>query len=588
MLKGTSFIDSLSAKVHPTPPSIDRLSTLFQDFYAVAAQHINTHISALSSRQNRRASPAPSISSLSAAANKLRGKATSIGNNDRPKTIAERRDSEQQMLTPDEIAARKKARKLLDQKRLALEEAVERRVCEGVYDRIWRHRSTQDEAQDEKLRSKTAALEVVGIGLTDLGIDLGIGSKQESEEAFNEKEKEVREWLDDARGELAAMSNEKYPLGKLHHLKAAYKEIVDTLAHFHPSSSADEIMPMMIYTLITTKAEGIDAISNLYFVQRFRNEQKLDGEVAYCLTTLEAAISFLETVDLSTLRADEQLSGPPRSSTPNTPRAETTDPMTLGMTPASGLSAAEVTSTIAQPTITKTTMPPPALRPSVQPHNRRISDIFKPPAALGAASDAVLNTADEGFKTIGNSLGDSYKFLLGKLKERDAASPLSESLVPKTLDDARKLVSTPPPEDDGSVSGASSLHTPESGRTRSESGAKADDKVLSIIGGRKLARDRSTDSTRSGGSARKVTFSEADGVDKSASPLSTTPTTPGPVNVVDTMRNLGNSFNPMAKIAGMNMMRGFGRPTPPPPPPPAPVVGKQVPDGGVADLTTVS
>ena len=488
------------------------------------------------------------------------------------------------MLTPDEIAARKKARKLLEQKRIALEEAVERRVCEGVYDRIWRHRSTQDEAQDEKLRSKTAALEVVGIGLTDLGIDLGIGSKEDSEEAFNEKEKEVREWLDDARGELTAMSNEKYPLGKLHHLKAAYKEIVDTLAHFHPSSSADEIMPMMIYTLITTKAEGIDAISNLYFVQRFRNEQKLDGEAAYCLTTLEAAISFLETVDLSTLRADESASGPPRLSQPSTPRAEVTDPLILGITPASGISAPETTSTLAKPTITKSTMAPPVLRPV--PHNRRISDIFKPPAAFGVASDAVLNTADEGFKTIGNSLGDSYKFLLGKLKERDAASPLSGSVVPKTLDDARKLVSTPPPEDDGSVSGASSLNTPEPGRHRSESGAKVDDKVLTIIGGRKLVRDRSTDSTRSGGSARKVTFSETDGADKSASPLSTTPTTPGPVNVVDTMRNIGNSFNPMAKIAGMNMMRGFGRPAPPPAP--SVTASKQVSDGGVADLTTVS
>jgi flagellar motility protein MotE (MotC chaperone) len=77
------------------------------------------------------------------------------------------------MLTPQEIAERKRARKALEIKRLALEEAVERRVCEKIYDRIWRHRSTQDEAQDEKLRSKTAALSVVGIGLTDLGIDLG-------------------------------------------------------------------------------------------------------------------------------------------------------------------------------------------------------------------------------------------------------------------------------------------------------------------------------------------------------------------------------------------------------------------------------
>ena len=52
----------------------------------------------------------------------------------------ERAAPEQQMLTPNEVSERRKARRLLEHKRLALEEAVERRVCEGIYDRIWRHR----------------------------------------------------------------------------------------------------------------------------------------------------------------------------------------------------------------------------------------------------------------------------------------------------------------------------------------------------------------------------------------------------------------------------------------------------------------
>ncbi len=128
-----SFIDSLSAKVHPTPPTVDKLSALFQDFYKVAAQHIHTHISALSSRQHRDNSPTPSMSSLSSTASKFRAKAASIGNKDRPKVLPLRRDSEQQMLTAEEITDRKRARRVLEQKRLALEEAVERRVCEGEF-----------------------------------------------------------------------------------------------------------------------------------------------------------------------------------------------------------------------------------------------------------------------------------------------------------------------------------------------------------------------------------------------------------------------------------------------------------------------
>jgi hypothetical protein len=515
------------------------------------------------------------VSSLSSTASKLRAKAASISKQDRPKIPLERKDSEQQMLTAEEIADRKRARKALEHKRVALEEAVEKRVCEGIYDRIWRHRSTQDEAQDEKLRSKTAALSVVGIGLTDLGIDLGQDSTDP--DANENKEKEVRDWLQDARDELIAMNDQKYPLAKLQHLKAAHKSIVDTLSHFHPSSSADEIMPMLIYTLITSRPEGIDVISNLYFMQRFRNESKIDGEAAYCLTNLEASITFLETVDLGSLRADEAASGPARTnSQPSTP----VKPEALTMTSSSGLSAPVVSTASASPTISKTPPTSSGLRPNVALHNRRLSDMFQPPAVLGAAGDAVLNTADQGFKTIGNSLGDSYKFLIGKLKERQAeTSGPSEIVVPKTLDDARKLVSTPPPEDDGSVSGGSSLHSPEvTDRKRSDSGAssKPDDKVLSLIGGRKMIRDHSTDSVRSSGSgSKKVAFAEEG--DKAPA----TPSASANPAIVESMRNLGNSLNPMNRIAGMTFPRGFGRPTPPP-------TSKPIPDGGVAELTTVS
>jgi len=481
------------------------------------------------------------------------------------------------MLTSEEIADRKRARKILEHKRVALEEAVERRVCEGIYDRIWRHRSTQDEAQDEKLRSKTAALSVVGIGLKDLSIDLGQHSS-ENPHAAEDKEKEVREWLEEARQELVSMNDERYPLGKLQHLKAAHKSIVDTLSHFHPSSSADEIMPMLIYTLITSRPEGIDVISNLYFIQRFRNESKIDGEAAYCLTNLEAAITFLETVDLASLREDESPSGPPK---PVTPRHRP-DPLTIGSSP--GLSAPEVNTSSGSPSPSRT--PLSGLRPAIQPHNRRLSDMFQPPAqALGAAGDAMLSTADQSLKNIGNSLGESYKFLLGKLKERQEDPTSPEVVVPRTLDDARRLVSTPPLEDEGSVSGGSSLHSPDGNeRNRSDSATKPDDKVLSLIGGRAMARERSADSVRSAGSSsRKVAFAE--GGEKSSPPLPAPPSGGNPA-IVESMRNSFNSLNPMNKLAGMGFATGFGRRGPTSAPAIAPIT-KPIPDGGVTDLTTV-
>ncbi|UKZ51916.1 hypothetical protein TrVGV298_005681 [Trichoderma virens] len=533
-----SFVESLSAKVHSTPPNIAKLSQLFQEFYSQASSHIGTHISALASRQSRETfQPPPSSSSV---ASRLRSKAASLGSKDKQKA-----ENEQQMITPEELANRKKARKALEAKRSLLEEAVERRLCEGIYDRIYRHRSTQDEAQDAKLRSKTAALSLVGIGPSDLGIDLGEVEPQ-TEKSTAERTEVIRGQLESARKDLIRMTESRYPLGKLNRLKAAHKSIVDTLAQFHPSASADEIMPMLIYTLITLPPEHLQVISDLNFIQNFRWEQKLTGEEAYCLTNLEAAISFLQTVDLATLREDERPSGPVKApGQPATPKVETFPPAySQGLTTSPQSTSAVNTENATAPKPESS----PSLKPASTVKNRRLSDLINTPTqAFGAASDAVFTTADQGLKTISNSLGESYSFLLGKLKERQE-DPKEPIAVPKTLDDARKLVSTPPPEDEDN---ASSITGADSEQAKPQNGR--DDRVLSIIGGR---RDHSTDSTRSGRSAsssKKVLFAAEDAKAGAAAPAPTQPA------MLDQMRNLGNTFNPMARLSGISLVRGFGR-----------------------------
>ncbi|SCV25655.1 related to VPS9 [Fusarium fujikuroi] len=552
-----SFIESLNAKVHPTPPNIERLSQKFQEFYTQASANINTHINALASRQSRDVSPAPSASSISSAASRLRSKATALT----------RTESEQQMITSEELASRKRTRKALEAKRSLLEEAVERRLCEGIYDKIYRHRSTQDEAQDDKLRSKTAALALVGIGPADLGIDL-TGATDELEEKAGPTVEDIKEKLEPARRDIALMTQKRYPLGKLNHLKAAHRSIVDTLAHFHPSASADEIMPMLIYTLITLPPENLHVISDVHFVQYFRWEPKLTGEAAYCLTNLEAAISFLQTVDLATLRADEQLSGPAKSTSP---RTETFPP---------AYQQGEAPSSANVPETSKTKgegakVSAPDVKASVALRNRRLSDLVNGPAqAFGAASDAVFNTADQSLKNISNSLGDSYKFLVGKLREHQD-SPRESITVPRTLDDARKLVSTPSPDEED-TSGLNRLLAPDDNDLLKRP-ASREERVLNLIGGR---RDRSADSARSGRSAsssKKVLFAS----DEPKAPSQIPGQNPA---VLDQMRNLGNSFNPMARLPSISMIRGFGRNTPSAPATPAAREPLKPADGG--DLGT--
>ncbi len=537
------FIESLGAKVHNTPPSIEKLSDIFQDFYVKAEAHIATHISALSTHQSRGASPNPSISS----------KASSIAKD--PLGSLNGAGPEQQMLTPQEISNRRKARRLLTRKGIALEEAVERRVCERVYNRIWRHRSTLDEVRDEKLRSRTAALALVGIGLEDLGITFDTSQSKTMD-------MEIEDWISKARNGLLRMNDAKHPLGKLQQLAAAHKTIVDLLTALHQSSSsADEILPTLIYTLITTPPEGINVISNLHFIQRFRAASKVDGEAAYCLVNLEAAITFLETVDLASLRSDEPLEGPPKSaSRPSTPHDDSHSkwfPATPNSAAMSPPSPTPVNITSQPPMIDSPLQPQDLLDPSgptLPSHHRKLSNLFQPPAsALEAAGDAVRTTADQGFKTIGNTLDNSFKLLFGRLKEQkvagDAADADGTIILPKTLDDARKLVE---PKTEDEEDGTPSI-TPLANHSNEQisSTLKSEDSLLSAFAGRKPSRDRSVDSVQSSGSGRRVAFAAE------------TITAPSPSSThhgnaaVESMLSIGNSLNPLKGFGGISM-RGFG------------------------------
>ncbi|KAL8823995.1 MAG: hypothetical protein Q9191_005383 [Dirinaria sp. TL-2023a] len=567
------FLESLTVKAHNTPPSIERISQRFQDFYMEAESPIATHINALSARQARDSSPSPSISSKTSVSAKERVRSSSSGDS---LAAAEGAKLEQQMLTPQEISDRRKARRLLEQKRLALEEAVERQVCERIYKRIWRHRSTLDEVRDEKLRSRTAALALVGIGLPDLGVSFDTAVS--SEESTKPPDPSVENYISRASHELLAMNDAQCPLGKLQHLAAAHKSIVDLLTNLHQSSSsADEILPTLIYTLITTPPEGINVISNLHFTQRFRNATKIDGEAAYCLTNLEAAISFLETVDLATLRSDEPLEGPPKSTLPPQTPSKTVKGNAPGMPLVRSTSSPTTTLFEPNPISTRSATVHPLESPPQTPdpeestssgrppsHNRRVSDLFQP---TNTTLNTAITTADQGLKTIGLTLDNSFKFLFGRLKEQQLTSPTGHTnstvLVPRTLDDARRLVEPKPlDEEDATVSGASSIaeHQLDGATYQTGKPSVSEEKLLGLFAGRPQPRDRSADSAVSSNSSKRVAFAPASSTQTTNSRDRVADPPPQAVNSpIESMRNFGNSINPLKGFTGMNVMRGFGR-----------------------------
>ena len=563
------FLESLSLQSSNAALSIDRLAELYQDFYIHVESHIATHIAALSSRIAREKSPAPSVSSTGSASSSRGGRR---GTRDR--TGVRRQDPEQPMLTASEVFDRRKARRRLELMKLAMEEAVERGVCERVYPRLWRHSSTEDESRDAKLRSRAAALSLVGVDLKELlstAIASEGGRTPDPSVAANSEKDTVREKLAEARATLEQVNDDRCPQSKLQRLATVHKNIVETLSQVFPSSSsADEILPTLIYVIIISPPESLNVVSNLLFIQRFRNQAKLDGEAAYCLTNLEAAISFLETVDLSSIRRDELPQGPQKPATNgsghSTPRTEKSDPMYRGLP----ISPPQPTSSGAKP----------------MGHGRRLSQMMssKPGKPFEAASGAV----DSAYDAMHNALDGSFKFLFGRLREKQSTqSPVADGGTPKTLEDAHKLVCREEKGDLGDDEEESDLqglgvHAEiSSPPTRDDAGGR----MLELIGGKRTSSKEllpasakteggtpSTKTTVLNGPSEKPRSDNAsvksqDSGESASSAATPTPGT-GYNNAVEQMRSFSNSLNPL-NYKGFSM-RGFARtPTPTAPPPSA-------------------
>lgn len=236
------------------------------------------------------------------------------------------------------------------------------------------------------------------------------------------------------------MSKEMNPLAKVNVLRGIHQSIVAVLASFYTSSnsSADQILPTLIFTVLHSQSQ-ISIISDLFFIRRFRSREKMDGEVEYCLTNLEAAFTFLETVDLATLHLED---------TPNPPSStilRKTDSDLVGTTylsetsPDSQLTnVVHHTSSCAISSVTSN----PRNRPFVR---------IEPIGSTGT-------TAGVSISSLGSTLELCYKIISNRIQSRHNPQ------IPKTLEEARLVVSrTAPTPNDLSVSlfedSSSSLHS---------------------------------------------------------------------------------------------------------------------------------
>ncbi|KAK4700285.1 Rab5 GDP/GTP exchange factor, partial [Phenoliferia sp. Uapishka_3] len=112
-------------------------------------------------------------------------------------------------------------------------------------------------------------------------------------------DKQTQGFIEFAKRELNKINQYKAPRDKLICVLNACKVIFGLIRHVSKDEGADAFVPFLIYVVL--KANPDHLVSNLQYIQRFRNPEKLSGEGGYYLSSLNGAISFIETMDASSL-----------------------------------------------------------------------------------------------------------------------------------------------------------------------------------------------------------------------------------------------------------------------------------------------
>ncbi|CAN8102612.1 unnamed protein product [Discula destructiva] len=107
-----------------------------------------------------------------------------------------------------------------------------------------------------------------------------------------------------AQQELLKIKSYRAPRDKIICILNCCKVIFGLLKHSKSDSSADSFMPLLIYVTLQANPEHI--VSNVQYILRFRNQDKLGGEAGYYLSSLMGAIQFIENMDRTTLTISDE------------------------------------------------------------------------------------------------------------------------------------------------------------------------------------------------------------------------------------------------------------------------------------------
>ncbi|KDN47098.1 hypothetical protein RSAG8_03875, partial [Rhizoctonia solani AG-8 WAC10335] len=102
-----------------------------------------------------------------------------------------------------------------------------------------------------------------------------------------------------AQQEMNKIDHYKAPRDKLICVLNSCKVIFGLIRHLRGDEGADSFIPLLIFVLIRANPEHL--LSNIEYINRFRRASKLQSEAGYYLSSLMGAVSFIETMDHSSL-----------------------------------------------------------------------------------------------------------------------------------------------------------------------------------------------------------------------------------------------------------------------------------------------
>ncbi|KAF2029690.1 hypothetical protein EK21DRAFT_67322 [Setomelanomma holmii] len=113
-----------------------------------------------------------------------------------------------------------------------------------------------------------------------------------------------RKFLGLAQQELLKIKSYRAPRDKIICVLNCCKVIFGFLRTSKSDQSADAFVPLLIYTVLQANPDHL--VSNVQYILRFRNQDKLGGEAGYYISSLMGAVQFIEGLDKTSLTVSDE------------------------------------------------------------------------------------------------------------------------------------------------------------------------------------------------------------------------------------------------------------------------------------------